>query len=476
KIEKTLLKEFHGDLALALAWTSLTISDIGTQVFSSNASRLLKEGIASRRRLRFSTIAFSDWDGLFSPQGKVGNRYCVICQTPLAKGEGTELPGQDNIPMEARGRSCNTCHSFGELAKALGNAEFLSIGSRKPQKSEKWQDILFEVGNHWFSLKKEQEITYTLNNADFLHKSAQGFRFIANVTPHVTKEDIDNPDVEEDEEKAELGDVRTFSQIASSALGIKNIGVLRMDVDNLGMVMIKGLEPRTMVATSALSSAFDLFFSGYLNNMCQEIEKEREESLYIIYSGGDDLFIIGAWDLMTPLAEKIRTDFAQYTGNNPSLTISGAVTLEGKKFPLYQAAERAGEAEDKAKGYKRDNMEKNAFHFLGMNVGWEEWEKVKGFRRDMEIALNAGAPKALLQIMQNLYAQYSEQMKSHKAQFGPWEWRGVYALSRMTARIQNNNDAREAIRRLKSISLHPSQIHFAGLAARWVELLNRKEN
>lgn len=474
-IERSLLSEFHGDLALSLAWRTLSSEDIGKPTFSSHVSRLLKEEIAVQKRSRFSSVSVSDWENLFGPQGKTGNRYCSICQTPLAKSQGTVLDARDIVGDEEQDRVCDACHSFGELAKSLGRAEFLSLGSRRPQNPQKWQEILFKVSNDWFILDRSGETSFTLNDTAFINKGAQGFRFVANVTPHITEKDLNMWDADvEGERKPDRGDVRTFNQIASDAMGIKNIGVLRMDVDNLGFVMVKGLKNRNLAATSALSTAIEIFFSGHINNICRDIERKRPESMYIIYSGGDDLFVIGAWDLMIPLAEKIRADFSRYTGNNPSLTISGAVTLEGRKFPLYQAAYRAGDAEDKAKAYQRNNVEKNAFHFLGMEVGWEEWEQVKSYRHDIETALGGGASKALIKILQRIYVQYKEQTKTQKAIFGPWIWRGAYALSRMGGRVsKGNQSALDAINRLKTSSLQPTRIHFAGLAARWVELLNR---
>jgi len=473
EMEKALLDEFRGDLALSLAWTPLPAAGIGSHDFAAQASRTLKELIAERKRARFGGVAKTQWEALFAPQGKPGNRYCAVCQTPLAKGEGKPLPGGEAF-------LCQACDSFGELARSLGKASFLSIGNRPPSPKERWQEALFKVSGRWFSFDQHSEVVYALNDTDFLRHGVHGFRFLANVTPHVTQADLDRwqAEPEEGETEPHEGDVRTFSQMSADAEGVHGIGVLRMDVDNLGQVMVGGLKPRTMAATSALSSALDMFFAGYLNIICAEIQKERPETLYVIYSGGDDLFILGAWDRMPELAAKIQAEFGRYTGGNPSLTISGAATLEGAKFPLYQAAERAGQAEDRAKAYRRpgNGTDKNAFHFLGLEVGWEEWDEVLHFREDIRIALAGGASRSLLQILQDIHAQYEHQRAKTKVELGPWIWRGAYALSRLAGRIpKENQQAREAVTRLAQSCLRPSKIRFAGLAARWVELLERKE-
>ncbi|MEM2889787.1 MAG: type III-A CRISPR-associated protein Cas10/Csm1 [Candidatus Hadarchaeum sp.] len=475
QMEQTLLDEFEGDLALALAWMPISKQDIGGSAFAELSSRQVKELIAERKRARFASMAETRWEALFAPQGKRGNRYCAVCQTSLAIGEGKKLEGGDSL-------ICPSCESFGELARTLGNARFLSVSMKKAARGERWQEALYHVGGVWFSFDQGSEVIYTLNDTDFLNQGAHGFRFLTNITPHVTEKDVKRWEDEHDpdEEQPKTSDVRTFGQMAADAKGMKGLGVLRMDVDNLGQVMVVGLKERTMAATSALSAALEIFFAGYLNVICTEIQRDRPESLYVIYSGGDDLFIVGAWDLMPLLAERIQADFSRYTGNNPSLTISGAVTLEGEKFPLYQAAERAGDAEEKAKKYSRKSgdFEKNAFHFLGLEVGWEEWEKVTQYRMDINTALEGekGAPRALLEILENIYAQYENQKEKSKKELGPWIWRGAYALSRLAGRIPKKNEAaREAVARLAKSCLNPDQIRFAGLAARWMELQTRKE-
>jgi len=471
-IEKTLLDEFRGDLAISLAWVEAPLDSLRTHSFSDNISRNLMDLIAEGKQSRFRNLSENEWEKVFAPQGKPGNRYCVICQTPLGQGEGKQLENDG-------GTICPACAGFEELARVLGKAEFLSLTSIKPHRVQKWQDSLHNVSDTWFSFDNQGEVVYTLNHTDFLQKNAHGFRFLANVTPHVLPKDIEAwENGPKDEARPEIKDIRTLSQIAGDAKGMKGIGVLRMDVDNLGQVIMRGINPRTMAVASALSSAMSLFFSGYLNLICETVQKECRECLYIIYSGGDDLFILGAWHLMPVLAEKIHSEFQRYTGNNPSLTISGAVTLEGVKFPIYQAAERAGKAEEKAKNYSRSESahDKDAFCFLGMVIGWEDWHQVVDCRKDIQIALQNGAPKALLQILQNLYSQYNDRREITRHEFGPWIWRGAYALSRLTGRIPKDHpNGREAIERLAKFCLDPRNIRFAGLAARWMEYLTREE-
>ena len=287
-----------------------------------------------------------------------------------------------------------------------------------------------------------------------------------------------------------MGTIRTFEQMAQVARGIKRMGILRMDVDDLGRIMVAGLKSRTMAATSTLSEALESFFAGWLNTICREVNegyakddvgKDRGDRLYVIYAGGDDLFIVGSWDLMPELAGRIRDDFRAYSGANPDLHISAGITLEGESFPLYQAADRAGKVLDVAKDYSRSDVKKDAITFLDLTVKWDEWEEevrprletitelVKKEKSNGE-ALAAGeapeagkAPAALLRVLQNVYAEYEDQLERSIEKlrdrndpvpeepqyemplcYGPWMWHEAYALTRMAARMRRAGYKEEA--------------------------------
>ena len=75
--------------------------------------------------------------------------------------------------------------------------------------------------------------------------------------------------------------------------GIKRLGVLRADVDDLGAAFASGIpaEKVSISRTATLSRALSYFFKHKIN----EILDSGKYRLQIIYSGGDDLFIVGNW-------------------------------------------------------------------------------------------------------------------------------------------------------------------------------------
>ncbi len=213
---------------------------------------------------------------------------------------------------------------------------------------------------------------------DRLSKSvAQGFDFLAH---EVALKDGKKPGTKH---------LVDFSELAECAEGAKFLGVLRMDVDDLGFLFAYGLPNRekTIVQVANLSRMLDMFFTGYLNVLVSK-NNSPKPSLYTSYAGGDDLFIAGAWDKVVELAEDINDAFKSYCGQNPDLHISAGIALCKGKYPIGRAAEDAGEVLNTiAKADRKDALgaiaRKNSLAFLGQQIPWVaqtpwgDWPEVK---------------------------------------------------------------------------------------------------
>ncbi|HYF96292.1 MAG TPA: hypothetical protein VD969_29125 [Symbiobacteriaceae bacterium] len=77
----------------------------------------------------------------------------------------------------------------------------------------------------------------------------------------------------------------------------------------------------------------------------------------IVYAGGDDLFVVGAWDQTLELAFDLHSAFDRFTGGR--LTISAGLVADDYHVPIHRLAEAAGEAEEAAKEHKRPDEEKD---------------------------------------------------------------------------------------------------------------------
>lgn len=489
---RRLLEEYGGDLYLALAWEELPLADVGGAAFSAGRDRLGARVAAAKGR-HFAELA-EEWDLLFQPEGSGGEEYCQVCQREPQPGEELKT-----ILTESgeRVKKCQQCLGFEQLAYDIlpdPAGPLLMIVTDQPQSVEGWRASLSRLTGFDYCFSdtpprtKEQGMVYLLNDTDLGGKGAHGFRFIANVTPRIERADrvwmaehypeVDVPPGER---------IKDFGMMALQAEGIARVGVLRMDVDNLGAIFSRYLRG-SMPQVAALSAALDRFFVGHLHRICKRVEAAGKHSnvLYVIYAGGDDLFVVGSWDRMPVLAEQIQEDFGAYTGQR--LTLSGGLTLEGRGFPLYRAAERAGEAEEKAKRFNRPGRyTKSAFCFLGQVVGWEEWTLVEEIRRKLFCLDGAGVPRSLFRILQIIHACFVETRQQairanreagrepapDRLYWGRWAWMAAYSLSRL-AQGCSEKEKGEILELQREWIESGKRIHFLGLAARWAEYQLRR--
>jgi CRISPR-associated protein Csm1 len=270
--------------------------------------------------------------------------------------------------------------------------------------------------------------------------------------------------------------VLTFDELAANARGIKRWGVLRMDVDNLGKLFRDGLGTQASLSrVASLSFGLRLFFEGWLPNAA---EGKLANKLYIQYAGGDDVFVVGAWDALPQFAWAVRQRFREFTGENPAFTISGGISIVEESFPLYQAAQMAGAAEDRAKHWR---AEKDAINFLDQTSDWQTFAKTM---KDAEQLADWRAahqiPASLLQTIQTLRAQIkhaetqARRNKQPKPQYGRWMWMAAYQLTR-AAKDTQNEQIKNGIGEIQTTFLASNSNASAewGRAARWAQYLAR---
>lgn len=189
--------------------------------------------------------------------------------------------------------------------------------------------------------------------------------------------------------------VATFEHLAQNSQGINRIGVLRADIDNLGQAFVSGFmrkndtEPAkylTISRTATLSRSLSMFFKYHLNGILSGekllgkpfslngAERTEPRQVNIIYSGGDDLFLVGSWQDIIECAVDIQKTFTQYTQG--TLTLSAGIGVFSDKYPLVRMAEDTGQLESIA---KKIDANKNAVALFGNDYikhcyHWQQFE------------------------------------------------------------------------------------------------------
>ena len=324
-----------------------------------------------------------------------------------------------------------------------------------------------------------------------------GTRYLAVHTPLVTKEDADRfskNENQDNEETPQQGNIRDFSILASAGdpdFRLKRLGYLRMDVDNLGQLFGKKLKKAKFFHLSqymAASDALSMFFDGYLS----ELVGMYGDSAYLIYGGGDDLFIVGEWQVIPALAEQIHDEFQQYTASKDSdipLTISAAINFFPEHFPFYRGAHLTGERlEEGAKALKgKVNIDENAktqkdkdgIDFLGQSVNWSEWKTIVAIKKQLLELTEKLNSNSLLYHLVRIYHQWEYDRKNSNPDddgiyWGRYMWYAAYQLTRM--REKRDDDIQKEIKEIQQQLIDGENIRLYGIAARWAQFIRRVEN
>lgn len=79
------------------------------------------------------------------------------------------------------------------------------------------------------------------------------------------------------------------------------------------------------------------------------LSDSKKRNATVVYSGGDDLFIVGAWNDIIELAIDINNTFQKYTEG--TLKISGGIGLYAAGYPISRMADEVGSMENMSKRY-----------------------------------------------------------------------------------------------------------------------------
>jgi CRISPR-associated protein Csm1 len=148
----------------------------------------------------------------------------------------------------------------------------------------------------------------------------------------------------------------TAPELASRATGQSAWGVLRGDVDLFGLRLrrLHSIEEHVQ-----LSMLYKHFFAGELEVLCLGGEFFRRVN--ILYSGGDDFAVYGAWDALVLFAGEMQRTFHRFAEENlnefpgaEAKTVTMAMAIAGEDQNLAQVYAQAGRDLAVAKAADKD--------------------------------------------------------------------------------------------------------------------------
>ncbi|MGN0093479.1 MAG: type III-A CRISPR-associated protein Cas10/Csm1 [Methanobrevibacter sp.] len=442
-VNKFFIKEFNSELYLAIVYKECLANDLKN---FGDILYLLSNELEEDKKHKF----INNLEDVFNiSEVNEKQELCSVCGQTYNKKDDTTI--------------CNKCHEHEELGKKSSHANYIIKIYSKDHKNlsrlYKRDYAVFENLNLMYIFVESDNINeliekliefvdkieiIKLNSTDFIdlendniilkyrNKISFSFQFIGNNIPNLG---------EYSQKKYENMPLY-FEHLAQISEGSNKLGILKMDVDNLGTIFREGFEKEhedstddeenkrktsTISRVSTLSSQLDMFFSGFINNIasefkvysnsynkqirsklreitlqvqddsknddnesivvfreksnCKLTEKDKEKlskyeipTIYINYSGGDDLLVIGPYDHIICFAKELREKFKEWTCNNPSINISGGISIVSAKFPIGKSAIIADKYLESAKSCGRDKI--TLFEEV---VNWDTKNQIKGF-------------------------------------------------------------------------------------------------
>lgn len=473
EINSFLFNEMGTKISMGFAAVSFSADQLSH--FSVLLDNMMKK-LATAKKQKFAFLLSEKYYELFNPpvmdMSTLAN--CTICGK-IGKTE----------PDEDGNQWCGVCLKFKEIGTQLRNA--LAISERRNSDLEPpltFHNILDAY--EFLSEKDLKEYTpgnrfiYYLNDTTLFSQAMQkkwraGFWFIAgNKTP------LKNGG----EEPANIND------IANASKGTKKLGVVRGDVDNLGHIFSQGLgKSISLEQLAQLSFFMKHFFCSMIN-----LYFTAEKSEFIVYSGGDDFFIVGPWSHLIDDLVTFRKKFAQYTAFNPAFSFSASFSVFGSHYPAFKFADVAGTMEQKAKENQVENLKKNSICFMGKVVFWEDFFKLQELTQYLENLVNKDKiSKSYIQLLQKISQYHLESEKKGKtpleinqaARFHRWKWYYAWQAARLLERDKNEKEIVDLLETMEKLLfqsafndakfINRDSLYLLEIPARWAELKTRSE-
>lgn len=414
ELNEWLFKEFQGDLSFSIASIPIRGTDfeIKRPSHESYITRKLidlhelLEGEKSRKLFYFLTSSDNNsftwnennfiWRDKYFPYGD-----CPSCKKNPAKLDKGLIDE----------RLCERCDSDRRFSESLIKAKYVCYAKERLTTNK---DNVYEFFNgtekYWVTIAKNEidmpfnaHLIQSMDPAHILYDKPIFFNPYANYVSHFrNREDLDiccknfcgkdNTSFNECEFYKSITDtkfsdnknikpsgfpaVKPFDCLAASSDGEKLLGIMKADVDRLGIIFNAGLgkDRRSLSRIATLSRMLDMFFSGWIAYAMQNDEGFQET--YTIYSGGDDLMLVGSWNKIVDLSIHIGNAFRNYVAHNPQITISVGIAATKSKFPIAKSSKLAGEFLKRAKEGEllketdRRVERKNRLHLFGTTAVW----------------------------------------------------------------------------------------------------------
>ena len=444
KVETFFLENYFGELSLNIsAGVTASFGDMHRQNIGSLFVRTNGD-VAEAKRRKFSTVLLNVEDhirGRDYNEIRLSGSLCPLCE----KRAGVK---SHRGSAEEGGEICAVCDKLVGVGEKLPKARIILVASSMELKT---------VSGSILQMEESEDARRNGGLQTRMYKPGYGLSPVYCHIPRI-------PTGERGE-----GDVMTFDQIAQKARGIKRIAMLKADVDNLGALFSLGFGDRQSVSRLAsLSRMLNYFFSTWL---ADALEK-KFPNVYTVFSGGDDLCLIGPWDEIIRFSLFLRKEFGRLSGSNPFLTLSAGMAAASRGMPVRTLAEETQRLLDMSKEPGEDGN-KDKVTMFDTTVGWRQFEELidEGEWLFEQLQKNTLSPSFLYRLLH--YHTMEQATKPQTGDKRKVNTRNLLWLSHFTYDVTRNIEKRDVRDRIKEI-VHKN-IDSLRIPVSYAAYLNRKD-
>lgn len=398
--EVWLLEKFQGTVRLNFARLPIVGTDLEREKFAGKFDQFnqdLEEAKLHPFSRAFAAGHLPMLPVTYEDYGKFGE--CAFCHTKPAIAE------EDGKPV------CEQCRQLKKLGRALPATRFVAFTTSPQSGANVFANLLFDgIRLHFYENRPpDEDAREALQILSIRDEPLFTTAPVAGHIPLVSTQDMLR--WEEDGrlsrrdgtavfmgEQCVAGAPKTFAMLAQEAripparpgdpwTSLACLGVCKADVDNLGLIFGMGFGSNFSLSCYAmLARMLNHFFAGYLMRLI----RREFANIYVVFAGGDDVFVIGPWAEIIEFGLRMAGDFRKFCGNNPAITISAGLPLIRPGLPMRAMKEEAEEWLEASKNHRDSGKgakvpggpgnsapaAKNAATIFGVSAHWEEAEKL----------------------------------------------------------------------------------------------------
>jgi len=238
-----------------------------------------------------------------------------------------------------------------------------------------------------------------------------------------------------------LIDFDGFGDFAAHRTGTNKIAILTMDVDDLGCVFRD--KASSVEMAQKLSEDFKAFFNSQLLKIWNQ--EEYHANIYPVFVGGDDCFIVGAWDSVLHFTKAINDAFKNRF-KKEGYTLSAGIVIVNPKHPVISFSRLAKDSLSNAKTrktysevFKNEPHLKNSISVFNEVFSWKEYDKILELVNQISPSIEEkGIKRSFLDKLRNsakgFQALQNEILTTNKLPF-PKIWQLKYYIGRQISDV-----------------------------------------